>query len=92
MDLISILSDSITIDLHDLRFIEAKTELFDSLEGYFRQGFTSFEIIHGFRNGSVIRKYVRYSLKKDFERRYKHCVLEVVVSEKGSTRIVLVET
>lgn len=83
----TISSDIITIDLHGLRFIEAKTELLDCLEGYFKQGFNSFEVIHGFKSGTVLKDYVRLKLKKDFEKRSKHCSLLVKKSSEGSTLV-----
>ena len=82
-------SDIIKIDLHGMRFIEAKTELLDSIEGYFRQGFTTFEIIHGFQGGTVLRDYVRGNLKRDFENSIKSCSLICQRSTKGSTIVTL---
>ena len=72
-----------------MSFIEAKSELLDCLEGYYKQGYTSFEIIHGFQNGTVLRDYVRRTLKKDFERIIKNCSLSCLNSSKGSTIVVL---
>ena len=82
-------AEVISIDLHGLRFIEAKTELLDSIEGYYKQGFTLFEVIHGFKGGTVLRDYVRLSLKRDFEKRYKKCLITVKTVSKGSTVILL---
>ena len=37
----------------------------DSLEGYVQSGYTTFEIIHGFHGGQVLRNYVHSMLKVD---------------------------
>lgn len=78
------------IDLHGMRFIEAKTEILDCLEGYFKQGFTQFEIIHGFQGGTVLRDYVRRRLKNDFEKRIRKCSLILTNSSKGSTIVSII--
>ncbi len=85
-----ILNDTIVIDLHGFRFIEAKTELFDCLEGYFKQGYSIFEIIHGFKGGTVLRDYVRFRLKIDFEKRFKKCSLLIKNSSSGSTIVSII--
>lgn len=81
----------ITIDLHGLRFIEAKTELLDSLEGYFKQGYKNFEVIHGYKNGTILKDYVRFSLKKDFEKLTKKCSVVISSHSKGSSIVTLVQ-
>ena len=82
-------NELITIDLHGYRFIEAKTELLDSIEGYYKQGFTEFQIIHGFKGGTTLKDYVRRSLKKDIERILKNCSLSLRSSSQGSTIVII---
>lgn len=72
-----------------MRFIEAKTELLDCIEGYFKQGFTTFRIIHGFQSGTILRDYVRSKLKKDFEKKISSCSLSCQSESKGTTVISL---
>jgi dsDNA-specific endonuclease/ATPase MutS2 len=81
--------EPIQIDLHGMKFLQAKTELLDSLEGYCQAGYFTFKIIHGFHGGQVLRNYVRTSLKKDFELTYPQYSLTQLISEKGSTTIII---
>ena len=79
----------IKIDLHGMIFRDAKTELLDSLEGYCKSGYGKFEIIHGYRKGQVLRKYVREKLKGDFELKNPSYSLSQNISGKGVTTVII---
>lgn len=81
------INEIITIDVHNMRFIEAKTEIFDSLEGYIKQDFRKFEIIHGYKSGQIMKNYVRFKLKNEFEKNFKKCILTLTANGEGSTTI-----
>ena len=83
-------SSTVVIDLHGLTFIEAKTELLDSLEGHIQLGYSIFEVIHGFKGGTVLRDYVRISFRRDFDRSFKkRFTLSVRSLNNGSTLLTI---
>ena len=75
-----------------MNFRDAITELLDSLEGYVKSGYTNFEIVHGYRKGQVLRKYIRTKLKGDFELKNPIYSLTQNISDKGSTTILILST
>ena len=82
-------NEPIKIDLHGMKFREAKTGILDSLEGHCKAGFTIFEIVHGYRGGKVLRNYVRNKLKSEFEMENPIYCLTLNISGKGSTMILV---
>lgn len=77
----------IKMDFHSYSLYEVKVWMRTNLPEFIEVGFDKIDIIHGYRNGTVIRDYIRSNLIIEFKKIYPTIKLVIFPIEKGRTII-----
>ena len=76
-------------DFHGLILKEVKLWLFSDMIAYFKVGYATFTLVHGFNKGAKIRNYLRGNFKNDFSGKFPKLKIIVQISKKGTTRVLI---
>lgn len=76
-------------DFHGLILKEVKLWLFSDMIAYFKVGYATFTLVHGFNKGAKIRNYLQGNFKNDFSGKFPKLKIIVQLSTKGTTRILI---
>lgn len=77
------------LDCHGMKLWEVKQWLFGDMVGYCQVGYSDFQIIHGYKSGTVIRTYIRNRFQNEFKKQFQQLTVSIQAKEKGITIITI---